>query len=577
MIGHQPTEQRVGVFDVAQIASPVERVEAGAVQPRCISNVVQPRGCYEHVGVPAQNWGDSPRCRSDSLGVCPSARQRVREEAAGSGFGPVGVAHRPKLGAPCRTFTDAATPSWDVSGTSPSVCGRGADSAQTYPRTLLDSNRTDGWQLFIIVFGEVYNDIVPRQSEPFAPGVLWSRRVAAGKSLVALSQAVGVSARQIINYEQGKHSPSPAGLKRLAEVLGVTAQALAGVPQGEETLGDLRRFAGLDRAEAARLLAVNLPGVSVWRLQAVESGREVRAWRDPAVLKQVIAALAKTYGVSPGKVRLAWFRTFPAQADLLRPPQPKHRPGAGPQPVQARPGRAERTWNELNERQRAYLVACYRQDQEAEQEARAKSAAGQPTGAPVQWRKLPFTIKADPVFTGYTPIQERLREESHHDAGAGATLHALTRRGLLQVSEDQVEVFPLGPVARVLVELTRLGRACARAGLGEVTRSRPPAHLLSEWLWRNLVKVAMAGSAGLPEADLWGRSRFYLGTGFRPHGAMSRGYIDTIPVREETGQDSYVREYRWHLTEPGRQHMIQYGETYRALYSNVAIDGLNLG
>jgi hypothetical protein len=87
----------------------------------------------------------------------------------------------------------------------------------------------------------------------------------------------------------------------------------------------------------------------------------------------------------------------------------------------------------------------------------------------------------------------------------------------------------------------------------------------------------MAGPAGLPETDLWGRSRFYLGTGFRPHGAMSRGYIDTIPVREKAGEDSYVKEYRWHLTEAGRRHMIQYGETYRALYPNVAVDGLKLG
>jgi transcriptional regulator with XRE-family HTH domain len=418
---------------------------------------------------------------------------------------------------------------------------------------------------------------MPRQSEPFAPGVLSARRIAAGMSLVALSRAVGMSARQVTNYEQGKHSPSPATLKRLAEILGVTAQVLAGVPQGEETLGDLRRFAGLDRAEAACLLAADLPGATVWRLQAVESGREVPAWRDPVVLKHVIAALAKIYGVPARTVRNAWFRTLPAQADLLRRSQLRRGPGAGTRPAQAGLGRAERMWNELNERQHAYLAACYHQDQEAEQEAKARHAAGQPTGAPAQWRKLPFTIKADPAFTGYTPIQEDLREEGYHDAGAGATLHALTRRGLVQVSEDQVEVFPLGPVPRVLVELTRLGRACARAGLGEVTRPRLPAHLLSEWLWRNLVKVATAGPTGLAEGELWGRSRFYLGTGFRPHGAMSRGYIDTIPVREEAGQDSYVREYRWHLTAAGRQHMTEYLDAYRALYPDVAVDGPNLG
>ena len=428
-------------------------------------------------------------------------------------------------------------------------------------------------QVFIIGFGEVYNETVSRQSEPFAPGVLSLRRAAAGMSLVALARVVGVSPRQIINYEQGKHSPSPARLKRLAEVLGTTAQALAGVPQGEETLGDLRRFAGVDRVEASRLLAIRLPGVTVWRLQAVESGTEVRAWRDPDVLRRVIAALAELYGVPVETVRLAWFRTFPAQAHLLR---PEHRPEPASQPVKAGVGRAERTWGELNDRQRAYLIACYRQDQEAELEAKAQHAAGRATGPSAQWRRLPFTIKADPAFTGYTPLQERLRKEGHHDAGAGATLHALTRRGLLQVSEDQVEVFPLGFVPRVLVALTRLGRTCARAGLGQVAPPRPPAHLLSEWLWRNLVKVAAAGPEGLPEAGLWGRSRFYLGTGFRPHGAMSRGFIDAIPVREETGGDSYVAEYRWHLTQAGRQHLTGYAGTYQALYPDVTVDGLEM-
>lgn len=396
-----------------------------------------------------------------------------------------------------------------------------------------------------------------RQSEPFAPSLLAQRRTSAGMSLATLARILGVSSRQISNYEQGRHSPSPARLKKLAALLGTTAQALAGVPQGEETIGDLRRFAGMNRAEAVRLLAAKLPGVTAWRLQEVESGREVSAWRDAAALERVTGALAELYGVSAETVCLAWFRTFPVQAHLLQPLRSKHPAVPVSQPVKAGIRRAERTWNELSERQRVYLVACYRQDQEAELEAKAKHAAGQAAGPSAQWRKLPFTIKADPAFTGYTPIQERLREAGYHDAGAGATLHALSRRGLLRVSEDQVEVFPLGLVLRVLVELTQQGRASARAGLREVTQPRPPAHLLSEWLWRNLVKVAAAGPEGLPETGLWGRSRFYLGTGFRPHGAMSRGFIDTVPVREKADGDSYAKEYRWHLTGAGHVEDIE--------------------
>jgi hypothetical protein len=237
---------------------------------------------------------------------------------------------------------------------------------------------------------------------------------------------------------------------------------------------------------------------------------------------------------------------------------------------------AARLWGELNVRQRAYLAAFYRQDQEAEAAARARHAAGHDPGSTSQWRKLPFTVRADPAFTGYTQIQERLRVDGYHDAGAGATLHALTNRGLVEVTEDQVEVFPLGFVSRVQVELTRLGRACARAGLGDQQPARRQAHLLSEWLWRNLVKVAQAGRAGLPEADLVGRSKFYLGAGYRPRGAPSRGFIDRTAVREGTGTESYVKEFRWQLTEVGRHHFANYRETYEALYPDIVTEGVSL-
>lgn len=239
-------------------------------------------------------------------------------------------------------------------------------------------------------------------------------------------------------------------------------------------------------------------------------------------------------------------------------------------------GRPERIWDELNARQRAYLVACYRQDQEAEAAAQLRHAAGQDPGPPSRWRKVPFTVRADPAFTGYTQLQEQLRAQGHHDAGAGATLHALTNRDLVEVSEDQVEVFPLGFVSRVLVELTRLGRACARAGLGERQPARIPAHLLSEWLWRNLVKVAQAGPAGLPEVDLWGRSKFYLGTGYRPGGGSSRGFIRLTAVREEADAESYVKEFRWQLTEEGRRHFLDLRETYAGLYPDVVTEGVSL-
>jgi len=94
-------------------------------------------------------------------------------------------------------------------------------------------------------------------------------------------------------------------------------------------------------------------------------------------------------------------------------------------------------------------------------------------------------------------------------------------------------VFPLGFVPRVLVELTRLGRASARAGLGRRPH-RGHRRICCPGAVGNLVKVAAAGRRACRRRVFVGRPRFYLGTGFRPHGAMSRGFIDTTAVRGGT-------------------------------------------
>lgn len=233
---------------------------------------------------------------------------------------------------------------------------------------------------------------------------------------------------------------------------------------------------------------------------------------------------------------------------------------------------AESEWKELNARQRAYMVAIFREDQRREAEARLSQTASKQLGGAAEWRKIPFTIQADPAFTGYTEVQARLRDGGHLDAGAGATLQALARRALIAISVDQVEVAPLGFVPRTLVELTRHGRAVVRVGLREPTPQRRPTHLLSEWLWRCLVMVAQAGEEGLSTDRLQGKSRFYLGTGYRPQGRLSRGYIDLVTVQEPTGDQSNVAERRWKLTDRGRDHMAKHVATYRELYPAIRVD-----
>ncbi|MFC8896943.1 hypothetical protein [Streptomyces cinereoruber] len=229
-------------------------------------------------------------------------------------------------------------------------------------------------------------------------------------------------------------------------------------------------------------------------------------------------------------------------------------------------------WDGLNSRQRSYLLACFREDQEAERRARAARSTYQDPGPASAWRKLPFSIKAELPFAEYTTIQRRLREDGHLDAGAGATLHALARRGLLKITEDRIDVPEVGLVARVLVELTRDGRACARAGLGISPAPRRPKHLLSEWLWGNLARVAAAGPDGLPEDVMGGTAKYYLGTGYRPNGKPSRGYIDSFAIRTEKGRGTFVLEYRWRITEAGRQHINAYRADYQTVYPDVQIN-----
>ncbi|MGX1364644.1 transcriptional regulator with XRE-family HTH domain [Streptomyces canus] len=407
---------------------------------------------------------------------------------------------------------------------------------------------------------------MPRRIEPFAPGSLVLLRRKAGLTQAQLGAAVGVSARQIASYEQGAHAPSPRRLRLMARALKASAHELAGVPAGEESLADLRRFAGLDRVDVVSLLDAALPAelgrVTEWKLQALETGRAVTAWSSGEALQEVIPALAKIYRVPVRTVRRSWFRSFPEQGHLLRAPRTP-----GRQQGQRRAG--SDAWEELTRRQRGYLVACFREDQQAESRAGESRAAGRDPGRAAQWRRIPFTVRADPAFTGYTRVQERLRAEGWHDAGAGATLHALARRGLLRVSEDEVEVFPLGFVPRIVVEMTRAGRACARAGLGERSAGRTRGDLLSEWLWTALVKVAEAGGAGLAEDALWGRAKFYLGTGYRPGGTLSRGFIDCLPDQGDGRQEGV---YRWVVTAAGRDHIRHHAADYRELYPEIAAD-----
>lgn len=404
------------------------------------------------------------------------------------------------------------------------------------------------------------------------PSRLAARRVELGLTRAALAKRAGVSPRMIFFYEEGRHAPTPARLEQLVAALGCEVGALTGTQRGQETLVDLRYAAGLTLEQVAELLRASWAGrelrVSASKVSALENGRPVRGrhWQDPEVTGRLLVPLAKAYGVPVRMVLDAWMRTrgdepAPALADKRK----------------QEPSRtALAAWESLNERQQIYLGEIMRDDRMTETEMWMRRVQRLLVPRAAEWRKLPLTLKAAPSVIGYTRLQERLRQRGVHDPGAGPTVHALERRGLLMITEDLVEHPAVGEVGRVLVEITRRGRAAARAGLGEPREPDPAAHLLSEWLWGVLARVAVAEPNGLEDDQLAGRSLFFIGVGYKgkAEGRPSRGFVDSVPLMAPGG--THVAEYRWRLTRLGRRHVVEYLDVYRQLYPHTDTTGLDV-
>jgi len=399
------------------------------------------------------------------------------------------------------------------------------------------------------------------------PARLKALRARTGMEIGELAERVGATTRMVAYWEAGTHTPEAQSLRQLARVLGCTVATLTGCSPGTETLADLRYAAGMSTEKAAVALREDPIGqllfVSATKLRNLERGRYVRgwAWRNPAHTGRFVRRMAKLYGVPPRMVLDAWLRTRPGDpAPAMGEPHP---PATSPA--------AQSRWDALNARQQVYLAEIMRDDRLVEAEMWLRRAHHLRVPPAAQWRKLPFALRAPADLVGYTRLQERLRARGVHDPGAGPTLHALERASLVVVSEDEIDFPGVGNVPRVLVELSRTGRAAARTGLHEPRQPGQPEHLLSEWLWRSMLRIIDAGPAGLGENDLTGKAPFYLAVGYRPtRGAhASRGFIISAPVMAADG--SHVREYRWQLTQLGTRHILEYSQQYAEIYPNPGI------
>ncbi|MFJ5594775.1 helix-turn-helix transcriptional regulator [Streptomyces noursei] len=392
-----------------------------------------------------------------------------------------------------------------------------------------------------------------------------SLRQDAGMSVQELADRVGVTPRMVMYWEDGTCVPEARNARRLCDALRCSVADLTEAVSGTETLAHLRFSCGLTAEDAASRLRDTSAGralfVDAHKIRCLERGRRVSGWnwRKPECTGRLVKELATVYGAPVRMVLDAWMRTRPGDICPAIPDEQQPSP----------PASALARWAELNDRQRVYLEEFLRDDEMTEAEMWMRKQNGSEVPPARQWRKMPFSVHAPVEVFGFTRLQQRLRAQSVHDQGAGATLGSLERLGLITVSRDTVEVDGIGAADRTLVEMTRRGRACARAGRGEPPATKTPEHLLSEWLWGTLSRVIATGDEGVHESALTGKSLFFLAVGYRPQrGAHpSRGFIELRPLMADG--DTHVVEYRWHATSLGRRHADEYRERYARLYPTI--------
>lgn len=230
----------------------------------------------------------------------------------------------------------------------------------------------------------------------------------------------------------------------------------------------------------------------------------------------------------------------------------------------------------LNERQRTYLQAIYRLDQEREADERGAWNRGQRVRPANEWRWIDYS-------TSESLLRFALQQAKLVDEGTGSTFDSLERRGLIACRDARDE---LG-VPLLFVHMTAKGRKLIRSLTGEQREKPLPPGTLREWHWKALVAAYQAGSAGL-EKDSWGYGRISWKTWLRLRDyrydrqeqpliaevqtwVQVRRQVFTGKGPPNTYEERTVTEweYRLHLTPFGRTFYQQHWQHYRHLYPEV--------
>ena len=231
---------------------------------------------------------------------------------------------------------------------------------------------------------------------------------------------------------------------------------------------------------------------------------------------------------------------------------------------------AERTPRQvqLNERQRAYLLAIFTVDQALEAEMRLiPYRPFQPRPKASEWRWLEYSEPVPEIDKPASRLYESIKQAAPIDQGTGATFAALADRGLIEVDWRERNVWGQ---RKPYIRLTPAGRRLARSWTGQKAYEAPPAGTLREWHWRALAKAYAAGDEGL-EGEYGDYGRIGWNTWLRLRDYKRGGLVEEVPgisyCNPPAGPSRTV--YRLRITSAGRALYEREWARYQELYPDV--------
>ena len=216
-------------------------------------------------------------------------------------------------------------------------------------------------------------------------------------------------------------------------------------------------------------------------------------------------------------------------------------------------------WDDLNERQQAYLTAIYKTDQEAEANENSRWHQGLQKRPADVWRWLRHETTA---YGGDSLLKARIRKLEMLDPGTGSTYNALEARGLIlcRYANRRDEI-------TLSVRMTTQGRSLVRQATGAKSE-RLERGELREWHWKALTAAYQAGEAGLDDGHpSYGDISWKTWLRLRDYGkAHEAALAETI---EYPRKKQMTSDYRMHITHYGIEFYERHYDCYRQKYPDV--------